>query len=397
MVKPWSQVYSEDGVPRESEVQPFDWIRLVPIGGPEAARLLIAPAERDAHGRPIARMPVIDRKLVPPYDLMDANFAPDILCSERLVRALSDLKATGWTAEIVPHATPNRVFGHRVYKLSCEGWTGPIVNTAVKGAADAATNTVRAPEGAVVGRPIPPVSFDASLWTGHDLCWSPWFGTPPALWRALIVRGAVWLALCKCIPGRVMAGAERVTMLSIAHPQPRTPGRLLGPGEGPPPAPPTIAESIARIEREAQPYGHTVLGGASDADIRAAFAALSCDPPEELTAVLLRSNGPSIHKGALSFYPVTGKYNIAEMNHHLASDSNYPPHDGMIAFAEFRDGAIVWAINLKDRLVRGLGREGILYGPAAPFASWFADQLADLAYASDNASQIRWAYRMLWQ
>jgi hypothetical protein len=315
---------------------------------------------------------VLDRKLVPLYDLMDLNFAPEILCSERLVEALEDLGVTGWSAVLVPHATPNQVAGHRAYRLTCEGFTGPIIDTEIAWKAGAGPQVPRGREDVILGHPIPPVSFDATEWTGHDLCWSPWLGMTRLIWRALIARGSVVRALLERIPDLTF-GTERVQMVGLGPRPALPPGRHTGANEPPPPPPPPLADILDRIQREAQSRQHTLPPGATTEDIRASFAALGGPVPKELEEILGWSNGAVLFGGARSFYTV---------------------REGMIAFAEMREGAVVWAFDREGR-VHGLGREGIPYGPGAPFLTWFEDQVADLAYAWDNVGVIPWAGRML--
>ena len=61
-----------------------------------------------------------------------------------------------------------------------------------------------------------------------------------------------------------------------------------------------------------------------------------------------------------------------------------------LPIAEAVDGTIVWALDANG-IVRGLGREQLVYGPDVPFERWFFDQYVDLAYAWDHRAELEWA------
>ena len=68
----------------------------------------------------------------------------------------------------------------------------------------------------------------------------------------------------------------------------------------------------------------------------------------------------------------------------------YGPHEGVVPIGEAPQGRIVWCVDAGGH-VRRLGRDGLLYGPDAPVATWLFDQLRDLAWLWDNQETCFWA------
>ncbi|HEX5753404.1 MAG TPA: hypothetical protein VFZ09_44815 [Archangium sp.] len=393
---PWKQV-ARDWSPleRREDVRSEDWVRLVPVVGPELAELGPAkPVPLDADGVPLhARERPIDRKLTPLHDLMQPGAGPDLVCSERLVRALESSGATGWTATLVPHVTPNRVAGHRLYRLDTEGHTGPLVDTQLRlNKLNPQTFHPRGTDERLNGIPLTPVRFDARGWSGHSVCWSPWFNGPRSWWRALLVRGDVFLALQKHLETLVLR-IDRVSWEGEAHARPVQPGHRQGPQE-PPPEAPGLEEVLARVEGEAERYQHTFSAGASDAEIAQDFGRLGLTPPEPLHRLLARHNGARLFQGALVLHGVGAQGSLVSSNEELVQYPWYRREPGWVVFAEAAGGQVLWAVDARGH-VRGLGRDEIVYGPDAPLHQWFSDQVADLRYAWDHDGQLPWTERVL--
>src|SRR5262249_17359171 len=163
-----------------------------------------------------------------------------------------------------------------------EGHTGPLVDTQLSlNKLNSQTLNPRGTDARLNGVPLTPVRFDAQGWSGHSVCWSPWFNGPRRWWRALIVRGDVFLGLHRHIP-TVGLRLERVAWEGESRVQPvQQPGRRLGPQE-PPPEAPGLEEVLARVAREAERYQHTLHVGASEAEIAQDFGRLGLTPPEPL-------------------------------------------------------------------------------------------------------------------
>jgi hypothetical protein len=393
---PWKRTASEwSPLERREDVRAEDWVRLVPVVGPELAELWPTDSVPvDADGILLrAHELIIDRKLVPLHDLMEPGGGPDLVCSERLVRALEAVGATGWTATLVPHVTPHRVAGYRLYLLDTEGHTGPLVDTQLRlNKLNPRTFHPRGTDERLNGVPIAPVRFDARGWSGHSVCWSPWLNGPNGWWRALLVRGDVFLALQQHIPDLVLR-INRVGWEGESRPQPVQPGRRLGPQE-PPSEAPGLEEVLARVAREAERYQHTLHAGASEAEIAQDFGRLGLTPPEPLRRLLASSNGARLYQGALVLHGVGAQGSLVSRHEELVKFPWYRWEAGWVVFGEAAGGQVLWAVDAQG-VVRGVGRDELIYGPAAPLHQWFADQVADLGYAWDHDGQLPWTERVL--
>ena len=373
------------------EVGAKEWVRLIPAVGPETATLWVPVPRRDDFGRPLRGELIIDRKLVPRHDLMGEDAEPDLLCSERFVEALESAGATGWKASIVPHVTPARVTGHRLYRLNTDGRTGPFVQTEFQHEKAGANSRSDGVEEVHNGVPLPPVSFDAIKGTGHSVCWSPWVGGPRFCWRALIVRGDVLAALRTRIPD-LTAGIEKVSMIGAPPALPVKPGRRTGPVDPPPVASP-LDETLEQLERGMMRYRHELAGGADASTIARDFSELGVPAGGDLRDLLVRWNGGNVFGGALWLYGVSPDGVMLRM-HGEAKCLDYPIREGWVAFGETAGGHIVWTID-RQGTVRGAGCDGLVYGPDAPFHVWLADQVADLTYAWEHDGEFPWTERML--
>lgn len=343
--------FDDAAMPFEPRIQGDRFYGLLPTRSSDQARL------DDA----------IDRKYWPLCDLEEAEGW--LLASERLVVALTAAGASGFRATPVPHATEVPVSGHVAFRLEAEGFTGPVVDTAFM------PMKVDPPAGdpqRVKRIPLHPIAFDGAHGTGHDLRWSPWFGVGTADWRLLVVPGSLLLALLERIP-ELTCGVVEVTLRD-------PPARITTPGQAdkpPQPQPLTIDDTLALIETA--PHGL----GAPAGD--AAIAQLEREAPFALPpvylALLRRHDGLELFGGeAGSALTIWGTRDRRAESAAATEFFNQPPPDGLFPFALDPQGALVWLLDRAGR-VRGLGREGFLYGPDQPFEVWLGDMVRDLIWA----------------
>jgi hypothetical protein len=359
----WKSV-SEPGEELSTAVQVGhdDWVRLVPVLGLERAM-------KSAPTRPL----VLDRKCAPSFDLTGGLPGEDLVASERVVRSLERHGASGFRAKLVPHATPNRVHGHIHYVLSSDGVAGRIVDGSPTPADPAA---LRPP-------PTAPVTFDATTGSGDDLCLSERLGIGGIGWRALVVRGSVYLGLVEDL-GHPTLGAERVVVHGARPRGERARGVVEGTAEAPD-DPRSIAELIALLRQDA-PRNHHELPPPSDDAARSGVEALAGFAlPRAYAEILRATDGANLFGGELWFFRASpGKRSVAaERTWTRRPGTQYPYKDEWLPIAATSEQEIVWAID-RDGVVRGLGREGIVYGPDVPFDAWLADQIADLRWAAER-------------
>ena len=377
--------FAGDPVPFPDTIDEAGWYLLMAV---RAADQAIVPA---LGGNAAGRSYELDRKLLPVVDLQLAGDR-ELLASERLVRALAAIGASGWEAEIVPHLTPVPVSGHRWYWLRASGFTGPVVDTVMTGPdPQPGLDPITAP----ARIPLHPLTFDASRWTGQDVAWTPWFGVVTADWRSLVVPGALVAALVARVPD-LACGVVPVTMRGATHPRVAEPGQILV-DEGAPPQPLAGNELVAAIAASAErhelgePAGEDELGRLSQ---QATFA-LDAD----YLSLLRRWNGlrlvvrpKSPEQCALTIWSVEERQNAAGS---LATWGDYRDL-GWFVIGEGPEGGVAWALD-SDNVVHGLGREGLVYGPDQPFSVWLGDQLRDAEYLFDQVPGRSAAALWLWE
>jgi hypothetical protein len=360
-----------------------EWVRLVPVWGPGAAVLWkAAPSvvECSVCGfrEPASRALTIDRKLVPPFDLMDEGFGPEVLCSERLVDALSAAGATGWAAELEPHATANSVAGTRLYRLTTEGRAG-LVQSHKRAVCEACGRRAAI-------KPAPPVVFDGQGFTGHDVVWSTdWFGGPSTPWRALLVSRRVADDLLGRFGASLAFGIVPIAIEGEAAKGRGTPGSATGSDHAPTP---TSGSAFVRVRAGREKYEHRLFAGARDTTIRAALGKLRYDPPPAVLELYRQWNGASLFQGALDLAQLgTGKGSIAGLNH-VARQSGYAGDGPFIGGSTY--ARILWWVD-KVGVVRGSGEDGVTHGAGVPLERWLDDQVKDLEFAWDRRNDIEWA------
>lgn len=283
--------------------------------------------------------------------------------------------------------------GHGLYALDTCGYTGPLIHTELR--SRRATPTTFHPRGSdarLNAAPYPPVTFAGSGWSGHSVCWSPWFDGPRSWWRALIVRGDVLAALRRHIP-RVVFRFEPVRFDTELPSRKHTPGRRTA--HLPEPVqPPPLPALFADLARRSGQYRHDLSAGATDAEIEQDFARLPGIPCEALRRLLRLHNGAKLFDGALTLFGVGSPGSLVERNEEMARFPWFRREPGWIVFARPAGHETLWAINGQG-VVHGLGCEEIVYGPQAPLEQWLADQISDLAYAWEHDGKFTWTERVL--
>lgn len=396
---PWERTCRYEDIVTTGSVKESDWFRLTPVMGLEAAKLWVERSKLDRcevchFTEPRECNQIIDRKLVPPVDLIDGGFGAEIFCSERFVDALGLANATGWEAKLVPHATPNPVFGHKLYRLTIQGYVGNIVDTKVYPDEQRLCPKCNRP---LFMAPVPPVSFDADGSTGHDICLSSqWFGGASNPWRALLIRGKVLNVLLNNLKPLTFC-VEKVLLTGEGPREKKDKGKRIVSKE-PIPRIPKIEEVIRNIEETSTSYRHTLLPGAKKEMIEIEFKKLNFVPPPDLERLLAQWNGVKLFNEALVLQNVSGgdarRNSIIRLNKE-AQTIGYQIPKGAIAFAYSAYHYMLWTID-PNGIVRGSGREGILYGPDAPLSAWLSDQIADLIYIWDHQNELPWADKVLY-
>ncbi|MCC7538806.1 MAG: hypothetical protein IT379_21455, partial [Deltaproteobacteria bacterium] len=175
------------------------WYRVAPIGVREVADVL--SLELDG-GVPSAERPRIDRKLVPPYALIDVGHPRALLCSRAFAAGLLRAGVGGWSCSRADHLTARPVEGYACAWLEVRSVAGRMVRSEIS----ASPGAVRA--GLFLGgTPVAPVTIDLSTGTGHELAWTTeWIGAETSAWRALIASRRLVAALFDAL---AEAGDER--------------------------------------------------------------------------------------------------------------------------------------------------------------------------------------------
>jgi hypothetical protein len=329
----------------------------------------------------------MDRKLAPSLDLT-GGFNDYLVASERFIRSLERAGASGFRAIDVPHITPNRVHGTAHFLLSVEGFTGPVVATEL---APLRRKSAPPPDSPLSLNRIPlsPVTFDASGGSGDDLCLSQWLGGGSAQFRALIVRAEVYLRIRDDL-GQPVLGVEQVTMRDSPPRAERSIGIVQGSYSEPPGPPPPLDELLAALRGEVQRYGHDLPPGANGSALAAVEALAGFPLPDAYAELLRATDGAALflRRGLSFFHTHAGNFSVLQGCEWIHADyeGSYRADDDWFAIAAAENNDVVWAMDRRG-VVRGLGREGIVYGPEAPFETWLADQIADLRFEADEKAR----------
>lgn len=396
--EPWDQFTAHDSVPWLDKIGEDDWVRLFPVGGLERAELSYEAPRWDATGEPLPATCTIDRKIAPLRDVMAE--VGDFYLSERLVRAFAAVGAKGGRADIVRHATPYEVAGHRLYLLSRAGFSGGVV----EGQRAQATKAVATFRNARCWNYVPlgPVVFDGNGWNGEDVCLSPWFGHGAPRWRALLVRGVVLRKLLELVPDlncglqrASILGADSGTRLANAE------FDALDEGVADPIVIDGLVDDVVRASGDAT--RHILRPGASAQALSWIQNAAPFALPQSYLRLLRAHNGFDLFRlpgvvsdsehGALRIYEVG-----AGTEHEARSRENRDMWGYHVAWrpdrfpiGEAMGDDILWLVDARGRVV-GAGKDGLEYGPDAAFEVWFRDQVRDLAFAWPRAlrNEDRW-------
>jgi hypothetical protein len=370
-------------------VRDDDWVRLVPMSGPELAQTgSVGGPVLDERGRPKSRLGqlLVDRKLVADFDVMDEiPAAPQILVSERLVAALTAEGVPRWSAEIVSHVTPNAVSGHRIYGLSLDSWVGPFVETRIEYSQPNPTFPDEQPN----GLPQDPVSFDGSRGTGGELSWSSWCGIRKSSWRALICRGSLFRRLTARL-GQLRCEVE---LVKVKNWKPSGTAAEVGriTRDDPPPQEWTNETVLSRISEGAATFSHAMQSSTATQDLESSLRRLGIGPAGAVAHTLAAVIDARLFGGRLLIFTPSRDGSTRPKGVGAPLEC-YAFNEGAVPFAQTADG-VLWAI-MPNGIVRGFGYEGGIYGPDAAPTSWLGDQVADLEYASLNRKS-RWADRVL--
>lgn len=394
-----------------AELASAEWFRVVPVGPELGAQAHLARLKRAGPPRP--RPIVVDAKLIGPAELMDASYAPRLLCSGRFVEALATAGATGWSVKPARHVTQRAVAGHPVFELSCNVTLGPFVETVFH--SYGSTHDDAAPWGRV-GAPVSPVTLDASGTKVALVGWTEYVEVESDLpWRGLLVHRRVVEELAA--RWRAPLELEPVTVRDVRD-VPRPPRRSVRPRSRAPVGLASLAplakgrsSRVLHLRETASRFEHVVPPSAPRAVIRKALATMGLPVSSPLEPLLRETNGPILFGGSLAFCFV-GKRNVPrktladalqfdiddlarEQRRRRFAKGGVDVPDGRFIFARGYGGEVYWTIDASG-VVRGYGQSGtgIEYGPEVAFDRWFADQIADLELAW-AARGREWAATML--
>lgn len=368
-----------------------EWFRLIPVGPELAAESLPARDTRTAPPRP--RPIRVDAKIIGPGTLIDANFAPNVLCSLDLARALAAAGASGWRVRPVRHTTRHTVCGHPYYVLSCRATIGPFVDTTF--------HTFRPPRSVPAwgraGSPVGSVTIAAATKRVPLIAWTEYVELDSDMpWRGLILHRSVASKLLARTSSSVHLEPISVLDATPARARRRPPPKRPRRAKGPP-----VSALIGYLRKTAVAADHVLPPSGGRPTVRRALDAIGLPPSSPLATLLAATNGPLLFGGALAFCPV-GHRDIPRAR--LRSHSHFDQEeivreqryrrftaggvdipDGWYIFARGYGGEIYWAIDNEGH-VRGYGMSGtgVEYGPDAPFARWLGDQIRDLEPASQR-------------
>jgi hypothetical protein len=255
----------------------------------------------------------------------------------------------------------------------------------------------------IAGLPIPPVALDGRAWTGDSLCLTDWLRAETlGSYRAVIARGDFIRALVDETGGEPGIVLERVTVQAL--PDNERPGRD-APEWQRAPAPwshPTGFEGsvLDRIWKTRAEFHHELPGPADSARLETVFEHVEQRYggrlDRKLAELLLKSNGPSLFDGMLTFFPIdprTDENPVPERSHSVPSEDLVSanervgnddwrlsrPGSSILFAARFGESHSFWALCPEDR-VRLLMQTGEVLGPGIPFEAWLEDQVADLEW-----------------
>jgi hypothetical protein len=366
-----------------------EWVRLVPISGPELASGTSESQTWDRRGRPKFSPShlTVDRKLVADFDLMDSTFGPVVLASERFVAALSAERVPHWRASIIRHVTPNSVAGHRVFALSVDGWIGPFIDTKLEYSEPHSKYADEQPN----GLPHDPVTFDGTRGTAFELAWSSWCGVYESRWRALICRGRLLRKLNARL-GPLRCGVVPVHVRGWRSETPSSgPGRVVE--DDPPPREWNAAEVAARIRSGASRFKHELAKGTDRQKLAATLQSLGLTNPDEVAPLLAPLVGAKLFGGLLCPFMPSKDVDAQRPQDLGAPLECYKLAPDAIAFTQSID-YVLYALT-PDGRVRGYGHDGGIYGPDAPFVAWLGDQVADLEFARKHPHRSAWTEHAL--
>jgi hypothetical protein len=120
--------------------------------------------------------------------------------------------------------------------------------------------------------------------------------------------------------------------------------------------------------------------------IERVFRDLGITELADVGAIYSKMYGANLFKGALRLFPPSAS-GLRSAHQKAMPNQCYSLEPGVVPVAK-AIGGVLWGL-LPNGRVRGYG-EGIVYGPDAPFAAWFGDQVIDLEYAWDHARDTIW-------
>ncbi|RYZ08193.1 MAG: hypothetical protein EOO73_09015 [Myxococcales bacterium] len=408
--RPWrgsipsdSSVFPEDLI-AAGQVDAQQWVRIAPYAFSE-----FEVFSRDCHlpspppppwvTEPPNPSLKLDYKVVPRHDFFGDGAG--LFCTEVVLRALTRLGVSGWSASPVVHASPHPVRGSRLYGLQLPGRLGAPTSTMNLIRPAAASNC---PVG-VPGTPLPPVTFDASAWSGDPVCVSEWLKVDTNNpYRALLARGDFVQALLAegASDSLLLQPVELVNL--PASPLPARPAAVMLQVAPSWPRPTTFTGSAhSRIAATAPHYRHFLPPPPQPEELRRVATEVEQryggSLGSELLSFMAATNGAALFAGMLTFFPIGARTeeNSNVIPHWFACDDlaganeRVGPDDwlitrapGWILFASrYNEMHAMWAINPKG-IVRLLHQSGEVLGPDLPFEAWLEDQVADLEWAWDH-------------
>lgn len=374
-----------DPVPWPDSLVEGTWYALVPSHIRDQTRVASAATEYDPEEIPVLDDAVFDCKYLPLLDLIHSN-GDDVLVSERLAEVLAKVVRQGLEFEFLPHATPVPVSGHRWFRMRTSGWLGPLTDTRLMPVAGDPSPTIQ--DGRNPRRlPLHPIALDPREWTGDELCWSPWFGVVSANFRLPLVRGSTLAALKRAIPD-LSCGSFEVRMkgqLPAVTPRSRQTVFV----RGPLPSPITLAEAVKLVRARAS--HHELHPGASVQDLQHLADQAPFALPESYLELLKTWNGFRLFPDEYEWMRLLGLelWSVGPNGHRSANAAELPEYGNYrldkewFLFGQDVQENVLWALD-EQGLVRGLGKEGIVYGPDVSFEVWFGDMIRDLDWAWDH-------------
>ncbi len=392
------------GLVSPDEVAPDTWLRVIPTT-PELATLTGRPIKGD-DGLPQPRPLRLDRKLWPDGDLFDAKFAPHLVCSERLARALELAGATGWRAEPVAHPTPHDVQGAVPYRLEVTGQIGPVADT-VSEPERGEDDDEPAVDG-LWGEPLPPVTIDGAGWSGGRIGWSGWVELGARPWRALLVRADLARALVAGDDPCDLAFAPVTVRGLDSNPSSKSAPGTWTAATATQPIAADLPGLVEHLRATAGTFEHLIPPPPSPRALRAAADRSGLAPDHPLLELLALTHGAVLFGGALAWVHVgdaapVGVLDVLEFDvgslYALSSTRTFESggvdvSTQVVLFARSHAGEVFWGIT-PDGRVRGYGTSGHVYGPNAPLARWLRDFVYDGEFVWPIRDDELWADAMI--